>query len=349
MLVVYDSTESDANQKLKWLVQDHLGSTRFEVGKDGSLASMKRHDYAPFGEELQGGQRATAGYGYTTAGVREKFTGYERDTETGLDYAQARYYSNVQGRFTSPDLPFVDQIQSDPQSWNIYTFVRNNPLKLTDPTGMYVWTSALGGRKSDEELRDGLANVPADRLEGETNRVNNIISKRQSFRDAITQLGKDRDFFGVTSEKGSAIAKTLTAYGAENVANNVKVEFQDNLTVRGRAVGGTTEQRGSDITVTLNSSQTLSGSGFAELVGHEGTHVYDFKRGVDGNITENNAYRVQSYLLEAHGRYGYAGTGGIVENTILYRPTWKAIDERKMRDRAINRLLNTSPVYRGNR
>lgn len=53
--------------------------------------------------------------------------------ETGLDYFGARYYSGAQGRFTSPDQPLADQHPEDPQSWNMYAYVRNNPLKNTDP------------------------------------------------------------------------------------------------------------------------------------------------------------------------------------------------------------------------
>ncbi len=60
---------------------------------------------------------------------------YERDSETGLDFAQARYFASVQGRFTSPDDFFNDSHPADPQSWNLYTYVRNNPLKYVDPTG----------------------------------------------------------------------------------------------------------------------------------------------------------------------------------------------------------------------
>lgn len=67
-------------------------------------------------------------------GVRQ-FTGKERDSETGLDYFGARYFSGAQGRFTSPDEPLIDQDPTDPQSWNLYSYVRNNPLRLTDPTG----------------------------------------------------------------------------------------------------------------------------------------------------------------------------------------------------------------------
>jgi RHS repeat-associated protein len=67
--------------------------------------------------------------------VRQKHTGYERDGETGLDFAQARYYGSSLGRFTSPDEPLFDQFPDDPQSWNLYAFVRNNPLTNTDPSG----------------------------------------------------------------------------------------------------------------------------------------------------------------------------------------------------------------------
>lgn len=65
----------------------------------------------------------------------QKFTSKERDTESGLDYFGARYFSGAQGRFTSPDLPFADQHPQDPQSWNLYTYVRNNPLIMIDPKG----------------------------------------------------------------------------------------------------------------------------------------------------------------------------------------------------------------------
>ena len=64
-----------------------------------------------------------------------QFTGKERDAETGLDFFDARYFSGPQGRFTSPDEPLADQSRLDPQSWNLYSYVRNNPLKYIDPTG----------------------------------------------------------------------------------------------------------------------------------------------------------------------------------------------------------------------
>jgi len=69
--------------------------------------------------------------------VRQELTSKERDIETGLDYFGARYYANTQGRFTSPDEPFWDQDKIEPQSWNLYSYVQNNPLGFIDPTGRW--------------------------------------------------------------------------------------------------------------------------------------------------------------------------------------------------------------------
>jgi len=66
-----------------------------------------------------------------------KFTGKERDTESGNDYFGARYYASSMGRMLSPDPVFIsaDRI-ADPQGLNLYAYGRNNPLTITDPTGL---------------------------------------------------------------------------------------------------------------------------------------------------------------------------------------------------------------------
>ena len=97
--------------------------------QSGSLANVTRHDYLPFGEELGAGTGGrTTTQGYVGDNVRQKFTRYERDNETGLDYARSRYYSSAQGRFTSSDIVFADQKVQNPQSWNLYTYCRNDPV-----------------------------------------------------------------------------------------------------------------------------------------------------------------------------------------------------------------------------
>lgn len=124
--------------QVRWLLTDQLGTPRMVFDQSGSLANVKRHDYLPFGEELiatQGLRTVTIGYGGD--GVRQQFSRQERDSETGLDYFNARYYLSTQGRFTSvdPDNYQARLIPTDPQSWNGYSYVNNNPLLRIDPSG----------------------------------------------------------------------------------------------------------------------------------------------------------------------------------------------------------------------
>jgi RHS repeat-associated protein len=107
---------------------DHLGSTRVVTAQNQVIKA--RHDYLPFGEELYAGRS-----GFGGGSIKQKFTGYEHDDETALDFAQARYYSSVLGRFTSPDLLMRSASISSPQSFNRYSYVSNNPLSFNDPTG----------------------------------------------------------------------------------------------------------------------------------------------------------------------------------------------------------------------
>jgi RHS repeat-associated protein len=68
--------------------------------------------------------------------VRQGFGGYEEDTETGLDFAQARYMSAAQGRFTSVDPLLASGTPVNPKTWNRYAYTLNNPLRYVDPTGL---------------------------------------------------------------------------------------------------------------------------------------------------------------------------------------------------------------------
>jgi RHS repeat-associated protein len=70
------------------------------------------------------------------------FTSYERDAESGNDYALARSYANGQGRFLAPDP--LEGVVGDPQSWNRYAYVENDPINLSDPSGQGFWSDLFG-------------------------------------------------------------------------------------------------------------------------------------------------------------------------------------------------------------
>jgi RHS repeat-associated protein len=122
---------------------DHLGTPRAWTNDSGALITGGRHDYLPFGEELFAGYGTrTSGQGYAANtqadGQRNQFGSQERDSEIGLDYVHARYYSPVQGRFTSVD-PAFQQVTSmvNPQNWNGYAYAINNPLTYVDQNGKW--------------------------------------------------------------------------------------------------------------------------------------------------------------------------------------------------------------------
>ncbi|MBK7706172.1 MAG: RHS repeat-associated core domain-containing protein [Acidobacteria bacterium] len=77
----------------------------------------------------------TAKYGVSD-NLRQKFTGYQKDDETGLDFAEARMYENRHGRFTAVDPLLASGKSANPQIFNRYTYVMNSPLVNTDPTGL---------------------------------------------------------------------------------------------------------------------------------------------------------------------------------------------------------------------
>ena len=136
-----DSPESRTAQT-SYVTTDTLGSTRVVTGQDQSV--KERHDYLPFGEDIGAQGVRTEDQKFDTNALRQRFTGYEKDGESGLDFAQARYFAGVLGRFTSVDPLMASARPELPQSWNRYTYCINNPLVYIDPQGL-DWYSNDGG------------------------------------------------------------------------------------------------------------------------------------------------------------------------------------------------------------
>jgi RHS repeat-associated protein len=111
---------------------DHLGTPRLITGNGG--VELSRHSYHPFGVEIASASTSST----ATARETKQFTGHERDAES-LDYMHARFYAPYMGRFLSVD-PVIDFKTSlrNPQGWNRYSYVRDNPTRWTDPTGKLI-------------------------------------------------------------------------------------------------------------------------------------------------------------------------------------------------------------------
>src|SRR6266498_1469718 len=225
MLVVWNADEPLADKKLKWLVTDHLGSTRMEADKSGSLAGMTRRDYAPFGEELSAGIGIrSASLGYSDDSVRQKFGSKERDIETGLDFFEARYFSSVQGRFTSPDEfaggptelfavvaahnPTFYADILDPQSLNKYAYCLNNPLIFVDPDGHQ-------SRGSDNLSRGIDLNRAIISFGNKLNEIENNV--KNEAKSVVRGVGKELGNAYVSMHNDSAMIMRALGYEAEDM------------------------------------------------------------------------------------------------------------------------------------
>ncbi len=138
--------------------------------------------------------------------MTREFTGKERDAETGLDYFGARYFSGVQGRFTSPDPKMFPHDLTDPQSWNKYGYTRNNPLRYVDPDGE-DWQDALKGALNAFTSDNAFG---AGRISG----GNSDFRTGQAIGDAVaTVQGTVETLAGLGGEVGGTLLD-LTGVGA---------------------------------------------------------------------------------------------------------------------------------------
>jgi RHS repeat-associated protein len=144
---------------------DHL-SPRVTTDSSGNVIGQQGH--YPFGELW-----------YPTSGspsTKYQFTTYERDTESGNDYAQARYDINRLGRFNSPD-PLAGHI-GDPQSLNRYSYVRNGPIDFEDPSGMKTTCSVAFTPHSDGSLGINISGPRTD--DGDDDSLTELLEPPES-------------------------------------------------------------------------------------------------------------------------------------------------------------------------
>jgi len=147
-------------------------------------------------------------------------TGKERDSESGNDYFGARYYASSMGRWMSPDTDFnLKRILPNPQRWNRYAYVINNPLVLVDPNGLwdiYVFRpeAKTNGAAWNRAAQDAKAN-------GNTMHIlNGSAATRGAYMDALKNGDAKIIFVGHTVDVAGDtrnIAKSVQLTGNEAV------------------------------------------------------------------------------------------------------------------------------------
>ena len=160
-----------------------------------------------------------------------KFTGKERDNESGLDDFGARYNSSSMGRFMSPDPVMVSwRRMVNPQIWNAYSYAGNNPLRFVDPTGEELIPL---GQHSDDEIK-----------------------KRQK---EIKQELKNKD---LTKDQKNALKKESNTLGLEKQGNQVVGNLLSKLDQTGQRNG----LQLSDFTLSTDTKNDFAGAATPEAM-----------------------------------------------------------------------------------
>jgi RHS repeat-associated protein len=252
---------------------NHLGSACVELADDGALISYE--EYHPYGTTaFQAGRTAAE-----VSLKRYRYTGMERDDETGLEYHTARYYAPWLGRWISADpIGIKDSV-------NLYQYVSGNPIKLVDPEGLGGWDRFLGGLKAVGGAFETAAGV------------------------ALVGVG------AATSEIGigipiAAAGVFVTAHGADTVGSGVRTAIKgeqvDSFTSQGLQAAGLGRRTANLVDAGIGVVGTLGASAVtrAPAVGAEGlAHL----------TTAESAAAIEATQTLGRGGTIYAGPAALAD------------------------------------
>ena len=250
-----------AGESESYYLADHLGSTRALV--DGTGAVTATYDYRPYGDIL-----ATSG----AESTHFRFTGHERDPESGLDYMLARSYAYDVGRFLRPD-PMQDKYPG----LSPYAYANNNPLKYVDPDGQAaetIWdvvNIGIGAASLAQNIREGsygwaaldavglVVDVAATIAPGVPGGAGTLIKVLRGARSAdqgadaadatrnamqrgrasenrvLNDLELPKNTKKVTTSKGSSIPDALTGTKSIEIKDTKRVSFTNQLEIQAEA------------------------------------------------------------------------------------------------------------------
>jgi RHS repeat-associated protein len=222
---------------------------------------ISRHDYYPFGREVS----------TSSDGETHKFTGKERDVETGLYNFGARYYHETHGRFMTPDPLYLELRRLiDPQRLNLYAYAKNNPLKFIDPSGLDITCS---GKRCEDYLR--------------------ALQQNVSFKIAFDKSGKVVTE-GEVSKKGLSNSEKELLKAIGDTKHHVKINAIDggkDSSVFFGASQGSSHTIAFDQAALLDSPKNAGGMTSAGLVGHETMEAYAESKGKDYDSAHDYANR----------------------------------------------------------
>ena len=176
---------------------------------DAAGTIQEESDYYPFG-----GERIVTDLGI---GNHYKFTGKERDAETGLDDFGARYFGSTMGRFMSADPSMESAVLRNPQSWNRYSYTLNNPLRYIDPDGE-LWVAANDGAgynwqdtcNKDQTCYNSISQVQGNNL---------VIYGSNDAKDITTIQANDNGYVDLNQVAGQHDADFTVKDGAQSFLN----------------------------------------------------------------------------------------------------------------------------------
>ena len=250
--------------------------------------------------------------------VGSRCSGKERDAESGLDYFGTRYYSGAQGRFTSPDLPLLDQYRIDPQSWNLYVYARNNPLRYIDPTGNAI--ELLG---DEEERKKALAFLQKS--------IGNKEAASRLYINTVKDGDTTRYFVGIRGDVGEFMKLSNTAHDLANVVEHKNVvEFgltAQDLSGSGGAVAYEKGKHGNqNVRVLVNPEQTY----VANRVLHPAT-VLGYSR-FEGQ-EQSPSWRINPFTPEVMAWHEFGHAWGMIHGRANAETNPEAFDwENRMRE-----------------
>lgn len=267
---------------IHYYFSNHLGSASVVTDSNGTV--QQQTDYYPYG-----------GIAYSTGidANRYKFTGKERDGESGLDYFVTRYLRSSLGRFMQPDSANIGgelDKANDPQSWNAYAYARNNPELYTDADGMNYLVCDFQGKNcadlSDAQYDQWTKDNPS--VQVSASGTISIVNENGSTTDVGQESWyneKDVQAAGMLARTGATLSdpRTIAAfYAASAIAGYGLFEL-------GAYEGGVTTleigAEGAEVTPTTGQAAQIA----RQLVEHGKKSVQKTLRSLEKRLAEHEA------------------------------------------------------------